>query len=185
MTTDRPLARPETIRPFRAADLAGAVAANAAIGWHHRHPLFEFYGARDDSALFVADLHGETVGTAGATAFAGPAPTGWVHGIVVRPERQRTGLGARLTETAIAWLRARSVASVLLLATDAGRPVYERLGFVAGERYGLFPWPAAGPEPGVTIEPMQAHHRPAVHALDCEATGEDRGGFIDALAARS
>ena len=181
MTTDRPPARPETIRPLRVADLDGAAAANEAIGWHHRRPLFEFYGARDDSALFVADLDGEIVGTAGATVFPGAPPTGWVHGIVVRPERQRTGLGTRLTEAAIVWLHRRSVGAVLLLATDAGRPVYERLGFVGGERYGLFPWPATSPEPGVTLERMQAHHRAAVHALDREATCEGRGAFIDAL----
>jgi GNAT superfamily N-acetyltransferase len=184
VTTDRPLARPERIRPLRPADLDATLAVNAAVGWHHRRPLFDFYGARDDSALFIAERDGEIVGTAGATLFPGPALTGWVHGIVVRPERQRTGLGARLTETAIAWLHARSVAAVLLLATDAGRPVYERLGFTAGERYGLFPWPGtSGPEPGVTVERMQAQHRSAVHALDREATGEDRGGFIDTLAA--
>ncbi|HEU5319151.1 MAG TPA: GNAT family N-acetyltransferase, partial [Methylomirabilota bacterium] len=175
MTTDRPLACPALIRPLRPADLDGALAANTAIGWDHRRPLFDFYCARDDSALFVAELDGEIVGTAGATLFAGPAPTGWVHGIVVRPERQRTGLGARLTETAIAWLHARSAAAVLLLATDAGRPVYERLGFVAGGRYGLFPWPGTGPEADVTLERMQGQHRSAVHALDRAATGEDRG----------
>jgi GNAT superfamily N-acetyltransferase len=182
VTTDRPLACPALIRPLRPADLDGALAANTAIGWDHRRPLFDFYGARDDSALFVAELDGEIVGTAGATLFAGPAPTGWVHGIVVRPERQRTGLGARLTETAIAWLHARSAPAVLLLATDAGRPVYERLGFVAGGRYGLFPWPGTGPEADLTLERMQGQHRSAVHALDRAATGEDRGGFIDALA---
>jgi GNAT superfamily N-acetyltransferase len=183
VTTDRPRARPDTIRPFRSADLAGAVATNEAIGWRHRGALFEFYAARDDSALFVAELDGEIVGTAGATVFPGTTPTGWVHGIVVRPERQRTGLGARLTETAIAWLRARSAGAVLLLATDAGRPVYERLGFVGGGRYGLFPWPP-GTEPGMTVGPMRELHRPGVRALDREATGEDRGGLIDTLADR-
>jgi hypothetical protein len=45
----------------------------------------------------------------------------------------------------------------------------------------LFPWPVTGPEPGVTLERMQAHHRAAVHALDREATCEGRGAFIDAL----
>ena len=55
--------------------------------------------------------------------------------------------GARLTETSIEWLRVRSVGTMQLLATDAGRPVYERLGFAAGGRYGSFAWPATGPRP--------------------------------------
>ena len=173
--------RPDTIRALRSADVDAAVAVNEAVGWQRRRPLFDFYAARDDSALLVAERDGEIVGTAGATVFPGPAITGWVHGIVVRPERQRTGLGARLTEAAIAWLRDRAASTVLLLATDAGRPVYERLGFAAGERYGLFRWPA-DTTAGVTVAPLQPHHLPAVHALDREATGEDRAGFLDALA---
>jgi GNAT superfamily N-acetyltransferase len=174
--------RPATIRTLGAADLDGALAANDAVGWPGRRALFDFYGARDDSALFVADAGGAIAGTAGATIFPGSPPTGWVHGIVVRPEYQRTGLGARLTEAAIEWLQARSVGAVQLLATDAGRPVYERLGFTAGERYGSFAWPTTGPDPAAANEPMRPSHLRAVLALDREATGEDRSGFIMSLA---
>ena len=45
--------------------------------------LFDFYGAREDSALFVAEAGGVIAGTAGATVFPGTPATGWVHGIVV------------------------------------------------------------------------------------------------------
>lgn len=182
MTTGRLPERPTTIRALRAQDLDGALAANDAVGWRERRVLFEFYGARADTALFVGDVGGEIAGTGGATVFPGAPATGWVHGIVVRPEHQRTGLGARLTETAIAWLRARSAVTVLLLATDAGRPVYERLGFTAGERYGSFAWPTTGLDGDATTEPMQTSHLGAVLALDREATGEDRSGFIASLA---
>jgi GNAT superfamily N-acetyltransferase len=175
-------ARAVTIRPLRPADLDGALAANDAVGWRDRRVLFEFYGARADSALFVAEVGGEIAGTGGATIFPGASPTGWVHGIVVRPEYQRTGLGARLTETSIEWLRTRSAGAVLLLATDAGRPVYERLGFTAGERYGSFTWPTTGPDPAATVEPMHAGHLSAVLALDREASGQDRSGFVTSLA---
>src|SRR5262249_61479445 len=105
----------------------------------------------------------------------GAPPTGWVHGIVVRPRRQRSGLGRSLTEAAIAWLRGRSAGAVLLLATEAGRPVYERLGFVAGERYGSFAWPAISPDlgppgAGVMTRLMQAADLPPVCAPDPGAT---------------
>jgi len=170
------------IRPFRSSDLDSALAANDAVGWSGRRTLFDFYSARHDCALFVAEADGEIVGTGGATIFPGAPPTGWVHGIVVRPGQQRSGLGARLTEAGIAWLRARTAGTVLLLATAAGRPVYERLGFVAGERYGSFAWPTAPPDAGVVTRPMQAADLPAAYALDYAATGEDRRGFIEAFA---
>ena len=180
------MARAPVIREFRSSDLDGALAANDAVGWTGRRVLFDYYSARDDCGLFVADVDGEIVGTAGATIFPGAPPTGWVHGIVVRPGQQRSGLGRRLTEAAIAWLRARFAGTVLLLATDAGRPVYERIGFVAGERYGSFAWlqdavaPDAVPsDEGVAIQAMQAADLPAACALDHAATGEDRRGFIE------
>lgn len=175
------------IRPFRPSDLDGAVAANDAVGWSGRRMLFEYYSTRHDCALFVAEVNGEIVGTGGATIFPGARATGWVHDIVVRPGQQRSGLGGRLTEAAIAWLRARSATVVLLLATDAGRPVYERLGFVAGDRYGSFAWPAAPPDAnsmdaGVVTRPLQAVDLPAAYMLDYAATGEDRRSFIEAFA---
>jgi GNAT superfamily N-acetyltransferase len=179
--------RPSVIRPFRSSDLDSALAANDAVGWSGRRVLFDYYSARHDCALFVAEVNGEIVGTGGATIFPGALATGWVHGIVVRPGQQRSGLGGRLTEAAIAWLRARSAAVVLLLATDAGRPVYERIGFVAGDRYGSFAWPAAPPDgdsadAGVVTRPMQAVDLPVANALDYAATGERRRGHIEAFA---
>jgi GNAT superfamily N-acetyltransferase len=105
-----------------------------------------------------------------------------VHGIVVRPGQQRGGLGARLTEAAIEWLRKRAVGAVQLLATTAGRPVYERLGFAAGERYGSFAWPAVARNADVVTRPLQTVDLPAACALDRAATGEDRRGFIEAIA---
>jgi GNAT superfamily N-acetyltransferase len=179
--------RAPVIRSFRAADLEGALAANDAVGWTGRRVHFDYYSARDDCALLVAEADGEIVGTGGATIFPGAPPIGWVHGIVVRPGQQRSGLGGRLTEAAIAWLRARSAGAVLLLATDAGRPVYERIGFIAGERFGAFAWPAVfpdagSPDAGMVTRPMQAADLPAAYALDYAATGQDRPGFIEAFA---
>jgi GNAT superfamily N-acetyltransferase len=178
-----PTAARVIIRPLRAADLDGALAANDAVGWRDRRVLFEFYGTRADSVLFVAEMNGEIAGTAGATVFPGAPPVGWVHGIVVRPGYQRSGLGARLTQASIDWLRVRSVGTTQLLATDAGRPVYERLGFAAGERYGSFAWPATGPDRATATAPMRSSQLSAVLALDREATGEDRSAFITSLAA--
>jgi GNAT superfamily N-acetyltransferase len=174
--------RPAVVREFRKSDLDGALAANDAVGWTGRRVLFDYYAARADCALFVAEVDGQIVGTGGATIFPGAPATGWVHGIVVQPGQQRGGLGARLTEAAIAWLRDRSVGAVQLLATEAGRPVYERLGFAAGERYGSFAWPAVAPDTGVVTRPLNTADLPAACALDRAATGEDRRGFIEALA---
>jgi hypothetical protein len=57
--------RPPVIRPFRSSDLDSALAANDAVGWSGRRVLFDYYSARDDCALFVAEVNGEIVGTGG------------------------------------------------------------------------------------------------------------------------
>src|SRR5262249_35852633 len=44
------------------------------------------------------------------------------------------GLGRTVMSATLAWLRANGARSVLLDATSAGQPLYQRLGFVARER---------------------------------------------------
>ena len=170
---------------MRPADAAGIVAVNDAVGWRGRQIMVDFYAGRDDSAIFVAEVDGAIAGCGGATIFPGAAATGWVHSIVVHPERQRLGLGAALTEAAIAWLRARDAATVLLLATAAGRPVYDRLGFTPGARYGAFGWPKTTTASGDALAPrrLRPGDVPTVLALDPAATGEDRSRFLESLAA--
>jgi GNAT superfamily N-acetyltransferase len=171
----------EAIRAMREADVDAVVAANDAVGWARRRGLVDFYRGRDDSTILVAEAEGRIVGCGGATVFLGSPPTGWVHGIVVRPEGRRAGLGTRLTEAAIAWLRHRSVGTVLLIATEAGRPIYERLGFTEGDRYASYPWPMADPI-DTEMRRMTSRDLSDVRALDHRATGEDRGAFIESLA---
>ena len=45
------------------------------------------------------------------------------------PEHRRRGLARRLMAEMIAWCRAAGLGSVSLHASDAGRPLYEALGF--------------------------------------------------------
>jgi len=57
---------------------------------------------------------------------------GWLYYLAVDPQRQGTGLGAKMVDTANAWLKARDVPKVLLMVRNentAVRGFYERLGF--------------------------------------------------------
>ncbi|MEU9985047.1 GNAT family N-acetyltransferase [Streptomyces sp. NPDC050856] len=56
--------------------------------------------------------------------------TGWVQGVVVDPALRRQGLGARVMEHALAWLRARGASSVALQTTPDGARLYRNLGFL-------------------------------------------------------
>jgi GNAT superfamily N-acetyltransferase len=50
--------------------------------------------------------------------------------VYVEPPSRRLGRARRLVETALDWARAERLASVVLHASRAGRPLYEQLGFV-------------------------------------------------------
>ncbi|GCB50686.1 GNAT family N-acetyltransferase [Streptomyces sp. NL15-2K] len=55
--------------------------------------------------------------------------TGWVQTVVVDPPWRRRGLGARVMDHALGWLRAREVSAVVLQTTEDGAPLYQKLGF--------------------------------------------------------
>src|ERR1700754_1706843 len=76
-----------------------------------------------DGALLVAEEDGAIVGTASCIGFGA---TGWLGGIRVAPAARGRGLGRWLTQAALDWLGERE--TVLLLASDLGRPIYDRFG---------------------------------------------------------
>lgn len=128
--------------------------------------------------LLVAEQDGRIVGTAACVGFG---RTGWIGGVAVAEDARGQGLGRRLTEAALDALGPRE--TVLLLASEAGRPIYERLGFVAEQHYRKFWTPDVVLPRVADIRPLTPAHREAVRALDARVTGEDRTLAIDAALA--
>jgi len=88
-------------------------------------------------AWFVAGGDAEFAGTACATLSAGAGfiykkPIATLSGIYVRPEFRSRGIARALTNAAIDWCRERECSAIRLVASDAGRPLYESLGFMPG-----------------------------------------------------
>lgn len=131
----------------------------------------------------IAEVDGETAGVGVGTR---NGTVGWLGPIFTTPAFRRRGVGRALTEAVAARLEAAGCASLLLAATDLGRPVYERLGFVvdgayhalSGARAAL---PEAGPEGGSAVRPLVATDLDEVRALDRWATGEDRAHLLEAF----
>lgn len=60
-----------------------------------------------------------------------PAPRrGWVLNVYTEPDYRRRGIARRLMDALLEWCRAEDFASVALHATEFGRPLYDRLGFL-------------------------------------------------------
>ncbi len=93
---------------------------------------------RDDTHTGLLAFDGEDfVGAGGVSYFrVMPTchnPTGWkayVMNMYVRLEYRRRGIASRMLDMLVADARARGIRCISLEATDAGRPLYEKYGFV-------------------------------------------------------
>ena len=187
-TTNVPIPRAEweltagrlRIRPARQEELAQLGALYVRAGFTARLAgVVGFARARLGGEVFVADLDGELVGVAAGAHFGA---SGWVGGVAVTPEHRRAGLGGALTEAVVTNLRDRQAGTVQLLATELGRPVYERIGFVAEAEYLTLAGPSgAGGVPVAGVRAGRPGDRAAVLALDRLATGEDRTRLLGTL----
>ena len=79
---------------------------------------------------------GETVAGAGMFVHEWlPSPLtfttlrGYVLNVFTEPDHRRQGLARRLVEECIAYCRAHEIPTVVLHASDAGRPIYDAMGF--------------------------------------------------------
>lgn len=117
----------------------------------------------------------------GGACCASFGETGWIGALGVVPRARGRGTGSALTDACVEWLREQGATTVLLHATDAGRPVYRRLGFVDEGRSRAWRGGPASPRPGARLRALRAGDRAAIRALDQAITGERRDPVLDAI----
>jgi predicted N-acetyltransferase YhbS len=167
------------IRRMTPADVPAA-AAMISREWNDRTVFLRWALEYSPSHLFVAEDRGRIVGTGIATAHR---RVGWVGTIFVASDRRQEGLGGRLTRTVIDDLESRGCRTLVLIATDAGRPLYERLGFELQVAHVRFTAPGlAAADPDDAIRGFESRMLPELVALDRLATGEDRSILVERLA---
>lgn len=169
------------LRPMDAADLAAACALSSAVRWPHRAVDWEQALALGDG--LVAERDGAVLGT-GIFWRWGPRH-GTLGLVIVSPECQGQGIGARLMHGLLERLGERSV---LLQATAEGRALYERLGFVAigglSQHQAIARTaPLVGLAPGARLRPAGTNDLPALVALDTRGRGMPRERLVAALLA--
>lgn len=140
--------------------------------------LIAFPRSHGDGDLLVARSGRSLVGAVGCVSFGA---TGWIGALGVAPRARRRGLGTELTEFAVARLRDRGARTVLLFATEMGRPVYARLGFQPEGNATAWRGAAGATRTSLTVRRLSEVDRECVARLDLEATGERRGALLDEL----
>ncbi len=169
------------LRPMRPADVDGLSAAILADDWGDRHSWLEFVTAHPACRAMVAvDPDGTPFATAVVTV---NGPVGWIGTVWVAPDHRRSGVGRALTAAVVDAADAAGCRTLVLVATEAGRPLYEGLGFEVQTWYVTLEAPGLPHGPGdPRIRPFHPDDLPAMSALDAAATGEDRRHLLSAFA---
>ncbi len=168
-----------TIRPLTTDDYESAIATISEVGWGGLCDHFALYLRDADCFPLVAELDGEIVGTAAGIR---KGEVGWIGHVIVGSPWRRRGIGSALTSAAACHLERLGCRSLLLIATDLGRPVYERLGFRVEGWYVQMRGPTLDHLPvDRRLRRLVAADLPAVYALDHVASGEDRSRHLAAF----
>jgi ribosomal protein S18 acetylase RimI-like enzyme len=163
----------------------GVKAATACVvdgGWgtyRQFHPTFAFYASYRGCRPLVARLDGSVVGTAVATKYG---RSGWIGHVFVRPDQRGRGLGTTLTAATLAHLLAAGCETILLASTDAGRHIYERLGFVVESNYHELRGRSLPKSSELNpFRPLLRSDLPSLARGDAEITGDDRAAVLARL----
>lgn len=165
-----------TFQPFGPGHLPGAHRLSQAAGWPHR---------AEDWALTAAISQGIAVTEAGklvATALVTPfGPVAMANMIIVDAAMRGRGLGRQVMERAMALIQPQAWR---LVATQAGLPLYEKLGFAACGTVHQHQGPVADLATPAGIRWAGPEDLPALAAMDRAATGAERAALLTALTAR-
>lgn len=170
---------PVTLRAMTAADVDPTTDLVLAGGWSEFRSELAFAVGSPTCLAVIAEARGARVGVGVGTR---NGTVGWVGPIFTTPTYRGRGVGGRLTAAVARGLEAAGCDALLLAATELGRPVYERLGFVPDGRYHVLAGPAAAlPDGAGSVRTAGPGDLPAVRALDRWASGEDRAHLVAAF----
>ena len=148
------------------------------VDWGDIHPSFEFYVNSPFCYPIKTVMDGRIAGTGALIVFE---HTCWLAHIIVDKEFRRRGLGRAITLELLKMAGKWSISTCLLIASEMGKPVYEKVGFTAITEYYFLDkegsWRSDAKSENVI--PFREEHRPAIYALDKQITGEDRERLLN------
>ena len=171
-----------TIRSLSEDDLesADAILRSAFKSSDSRLADLHLYRKVQPDGWFLALQDNTPVGVVGATIYQTFAHVGMM---AVHPRVQRQGVGLALMQHLLAWLDGQRVPCVLLDASAAGQPLYEKLGFVAYRQVDVLQRRTGSSfhTPAPQVEPISMRDLDELVEFDTAIFGADRGRVLQAL----
>ena len=158
-------------------DIPGGVRLNTIIGWNQTAADWERFLAASPDGCFVMEEANKIVGTSATISY--DDKFAWIGMVLVDPDYRNRGIGTTLLRRAVEYLEAAGIPTLKLDATPAGKPLYEKMGFVT--EYEIDRWVL---KRNVSEQPLQPHGSTASEILsealdfDRQAFGADRGKLL-------
>jgi len=167
------------LRVMTNADIPAGMRLKEAAGWNQTEADWQRFLNGSSEGCFVAEVDGTVRGTAATISFE--RRFAWVGMVLVDPAYRGRGIGTRLLEKTIEYLDATGTPTIKLDATPAGKPIYERLGFVT--EYEMERWTLRRPVELAAASPEMEEAMPAplverILKADREAFGADRSALL-------
>jgi len=175
--------KPVEIRGMTETDLAAADELRRRAGWNQTPEDWRMLLSFEPEGCFVAVQGNRVIGTVTTTTYG--HETAWIGMMLVHPDHQRQGIGTQLMHRALDYLKSCGICCIRLDATPAGRPVYEKLGFVAEWSLTRHQRSAGSTQTTGQARRLEEADWPTVENLDAAAFGVARGRILRALAETS
>lgn len=168
-----------TIRSMTTNDIELGMRLKGQAGWNQIPADWQRFLALEPEGCFVAEWDGQPVATTTTCTFD---TVGWIAMVLVDESFRHRGIATQLVQHALEYLDACSVSTVRLDATCYGRPVYERIGFVAEHDFVRLQGVACSPHDNSATIAAPRGQFDSLCVLDRQATGTNRKRLLEHLA---
>lgn len=115
------------LRPMCADDIDAGMQLKALNNWNQVREDWDLLLNYPLASNWVAESKGQVIGTVSMVIY--PPGIGWIGMMLVRPNLQGQGIGRKLMERVLD--HSESVSTFCLDATDMGKHLYDKLGFMS------------------------------------------------------
>jgi GNAT superfamily N-acetyltransferase len=173
-----------TMREAGTHDVPAIAAMRKAVGWSaHDWALRAVIGQPHARCVVSIDEGGRIAGVGSGIAYG---RLGFIGNMIVAEEHRRRGIGTAILDDLVTWLAGRGCHRLELNATDEGRELYARNGFVSRGASAVARVPRSADletDPSSSLRPAMLDDLDALAAYDLPRFGGDRRPILAMLLA--
>jgi predicted N-acetyltransferase YhbS len=168
---------PIEVRLLRESDVPAALRLKELAQWNQTENDWLRLLRLEPGGCFCATMDGDVVATTTTTTYG--HELAWIGMVLVDPKLRQLGIATKLMKVAMDYLSRAGVTTVKLDATEAGRSLYENLGFK--DESLIERWEGIAGTRAATCSTLDTAARREALALDRHAFGAERSKLIEML----